>query len=62
MAKQKKVQMFVCTHLLNQLSYKILVAQALKIYEFATKPDQRGLSSLTRLEVMHVQTQIFFLR
>ena len=44
--------MFVCTQLLNKLSYKILVAQALKIFRFAAKADQPGLSSSTCLEVM----------
>ena len=47
-AKQKKIQTFVCTQLLNELSYKILVA---------TKPDQPGHSSSTRLEVMMERTQ-----
>ena len=43
--KDANVRMFVCTQNLNEWSQKIPVAQALKIYKFATKPEQPRFSS-----------------
>ena len=56
--KDTNVRMFVCTQNLNEWSWEIPVAQALKISKFATKPDQPGLSSFLafRLEARIKQT------
>ena len=51
---------FICAQLLNKLSKKVLVAQILKEIERALKPEQPGLSSSIRLEVIRVQRWVRF--
>ena len=50
--------MFICTQLLNELSYKVPVDQVLKQIYQALKPEQPGLSSLIRLEAVYKITWI----
>ena len=57
MAKKKSFK-FIHAQFLNQLSKKVLVSQVWSGFEFATKPDQPGLSSLIRLEVMKGKRKI----
>ena len=45
---------FTCTQLLNELSQRVPVAQVLKLFKFASKPEQLGLSSSIRLEVVYI--------
>ena len=47
----------IYTQLLNKLSWKVPVAQDLKIFKFPSKPEQPGLSSLICLEVVCIRTQ-----
>ena len=54
--KTKKDTTFSCIQLLNELSKKIPVAQALKIFKFATKPEKPRLSISIHLEVRIKQT------
>ena len=51
---EKKCYKFIHARLLNELSYNVPVGQVWSGIEFATKPDQPGLSSLIRLEVIKV--------
>ncbi len=46
--------------MLDELSKEVPVGQVLKFFEFASKPEQSGLPSLIRLEVIYVQTQVFY--
>ena len=40
------------------MSWKVPVGQVWSGFKFSTKPDQPGLSSSIRLEVMYVRTQV----
>ena len=55
---EKKCYKFIHAQLLNELSYNVPVGQVWSGIEFATKPDQPGLSSLIRLEVMKDKRKI----
>ena len=48
--------MFMCIQLLNELESPIAIGYVLKLIKFASEPEQRGLSSSIRLEVMIEQT------
>ena len=49
---------FIYTQLLNELSQKVPVTHILKIFQFAWKPEQPGLSNSIRLEVMYMRAQL----
>ena len=57
---REKAPLFICTQLLNESSQEVPVGQVLKIFKFASKPEQPGLPSLICLEVIYVQRQVFF--
>ena len=46
--------------MLNELSWEVPVGQVLKLFEFASKLEQSGLPGLICLEVIYVQTQVFY--
>ena len=48
---------FICTELLNKLSWKVPVAQVLKEIKRFSNPEQPGLSSLICLEVVCIWAQ-----
>ena len=52
---------FISTQLLNELSYKVPVAQVLKEIERFSNPEQSGLSSSICLEDVCIWTQWIFL-
>ena len=52
---------FICTELLNKLSWKVPVAQVLKEIKIFSNPEHPGLSSLICLEVVCIWTQLALL-
>ena len=52
----KKTLVFIRTKLLDELGQKVPVGQNLKLFKSSSKPDQQGLSSSIRFEVMYLRT------
>ena len=52
----KKTLAFIRTKLLVELGQKVPVGQNLKLFKSSSKPDQQGLSSSIRFEVMYLRT------
>ena len=46
--------------MINESSQEVPVGQVLKLFEFASKPEQSRLPSLICLEVIYAQTQVFY--
>ena len=59
MNSKKKTLVFMRTQLLNESSWEVPVGQVLKMFEFASKPEQPGLPSLICLQVICVRKQVF---
>ena len=51
--------MFICTQLLNELSYEVLVDQVLKQIYQVLKPEEPGLSTSIGIEAVYIITFIF---
>ncbi len=52
--KRHKWVGFICTKLLNELSSKVPIAQVLEEINRFSNPEQPGLSSSIRLEVVYI--------
>ena len=51
---------FIHAKLLNELESPIAIGYVLKLIKFASEPEQRGLSSSIRLEVVRMNTGCLF--